>query len=154
MTISPFLADLRSKVGHQLLLLPSVSLLIDDPEGRDRLLLVRHTGDGQWGFIGGMVEPEEHPADAAVRETKEEAGLDVEIVELVTVAGGPGYAVDYPNGDRTSYVTTVYRARILDGDGRPDGIEVDGLDWFERRQLPELELGSFATTLLTDLEYL
>lgn len=154
MTISPFLADLRSKVGHQLLLLPSVSLLIDDPEGRDRLLLVRHTGDGQWGFIGGMVEPEEHPADAAVRETKEEAGLDVEIVELVTVAGGPGYTVDYPNGDRTSYVTTVYRARILDGDGRPDGVEVDGLDWFERHQLPELELGSFATTLLTDLEYL
>lgn len=154
MTISPFLADLRAQVGNQLLLLPSVSLLIDDPDDRDRILLVRHTSDGRWGFIGGMVEPEEHPAIAAVRETEEEAGLLVEIVELVTVAGGPGYTVEYPNGDRTSYVTSVYRARIIGGHVRPDDDEVDELRWFERHELPEVDLGPFATTLLTELEYL
>lgn len=154
MTISPFLAQLRGEVGNRLLLLPSVSLLIDDPEERDRLLLVRHTGDGRWGFIGGMVEPEEHPAEAAVRETLEEAGLQVEITELVTVAGGPGYTVEYPNGDRTSYVTSVYRARILGGESRPDGVEVDDLGWFERHRLARIPLGPFATTLLTELEYL
>ncbi len=55
---------------------------------------------------------------------------------------------------RPSYVTTVHRARILGGEGRSDGVEVDGLDWFERPQLPDFPLGSFATTLLTDLENL
>lgn len=154
MTISPFLAALRAEVGQRLLLLPSVSVLVDDPEDRGRVLLVRHTGDGRWGFIGGMVEPEEEPTVAAVRETEEEAGLKVEVVELVTVAGGPGYTVTYPNGDRTSYVTTVYRTRIIGGEGRPDGDETDGLEWFDRDQLAGLALGPFATTLMTELGYL
>ncbi len=154
MTMSPFLAELRAEVGHRLLLLPSVSLLIDDPEGRDRLLLVRHAAGGRWGFVGGMVEPEEHPSEAAVREAEEETGLRVEITGLVTAAGGPGYTVDYQNGDRTSYVTIVYRARIVGGDQRPDGVEVDEVRWFEPAELPRAELGRFATTLLTELELL
>ncbi|MEL6985079.1 MAG: NUDIX domain-containing protein [Actinomycetota bacterium] len=154
MTMSPFLAALRAEVGHRLLLLPSVTVLVDDPDDRGRTLLVRHTGNGRWGMIGGMVEPEEHPTVAAVRETEEETGLQVEIVDLVTVTGGPGYTVTYPNGDRTSYVSSVYRARIIGGEGRPDGVEVDGLEWFDRDQLRRLALGPFATTLLTELEYL
>ncbi len=154
MTISPFLADLRAEVGHRLLLLPSVSLLIDDPEGRGRILLVRHTAGGQWGFVGGMVEPEEHPAIAAVRETEEETGLQVEIVELVTVAGGSGYTVEYGNGDRTNYVTTVYRARIVGGTERPDGDEIAELGWFDPADLPGLDLGRFARALLTELDLL
>ncbi|MEM9562382.1 MAG: NUDIX domain-containing protein [Actinomycetota bacterium] len=154
MTISPFLANLRRQIGHQLLLLPSVSVLVDDPDGRDRILLARHAAGGQWGFVGGMVEPEEHPAIAAARETLEETGLEVEVGELITVAGGPGYTVHYGNGDVTSYVTTVYRARIVGGAERPDGDEIDGLRWFERNELPDTDLGPFATSLLTDLEIL
>ncbi len=154
MTISPFLAQLRRQVGHQLVLLPSVSVLVDDPAGRDRILLVRHAAAGLWGFIGGMVEPEEHPTVAAARETREETGLDVEVGDLVTVARGPGYTVRYGNGDVTSYVTAVYRARIVAGTERPDGDEVDDVRWFERHELSDADLGTFATSLLTDLEIL
>lgn len=154
MTMSPFLAELRAEVGHRLLLLPSATVLVDDPEGRDRILLVRHAQSGSWGMIGGMVEPEEPPAEAAVRETEEETGLEVEIVELLAAVGGPGYTVEYGNGDRTSYVSSVYRARIIGGSHRPDGVEVDGLEWFDRDALADLALGPFARTLLTDLEIL
>lgn len=154
MTMSPFLAELRAELGHRLLLLPSVSILIDDPDGGDRILLVRHAAGGQWGFIGGMVEPEEHPRVAAVRETEEETGLQVELTELVTVTGGPGYTVEYANGDRTNYVTTLYRARIVGGEERPDGDEIAELRWFEPAELPDVDLGRFATTLLTELELL
>jgi len=63
---------LRSSVGHDLLLLPSVSVLILDGT---RLLLVRHAGLGaQWGVVGGAVEVGESPAEAAVREAAEEIG--------------------------------------------------------------------------------
>ena len=109
-SIPAHIARLRAAVGHDLLLLPSVSVLPVDQAGR--LLLVRHAAhnDG-WGVLGGAVEVGESPAEAAVRETREEIGVDVRLVRLLDVLGGPDYQVSYPNGDRTAYVTAVYRPR-------------------------------------------
>jgi 8-oxo-dGTP pyrophosphatase MutT (NUDIX family) len=66
---------LRARVGHDLVLLPSVSLLVLDGL---RLLLVRHAGLGDgWGLAGGAIEVGESPAEAAVREAREEIGVEV-----------------------------------------------------------------------------
>ena len=55
---------------------PIVGALVLDPQGR--LLLVRsHKWRDQFGLPGGHVEVGERLADAAVREVKEETGLDV-----------------------------------------------------------------------------
>ena len=120
MSIPAHIARLRAAVGHDLLLLPSVSVLPVDQAGR--LLLVQHAAhnDG-WGVLGGAVEVGESPAEAAVRETREEIGVDVRLVRLLDVLGGPDYQVSYPNGDRTAYVTAVYEAAIIDGS--PAGAE-------------------------------
>ena len=82
MGISAHIAWLRAAAGHDLLLLPSVSVLPVDQAGR--LLLVRHAGhhDG-WAVLGGAVEVGESPAEAAVRETREEIGLEVRLVRLL-----------------------------------------------------------------------
>jgi len=61
----------------------------------DRLLLVRRAiapWEGRWDIPGGFCEPWEHPAATAVRETREEAGLEIEIVGFL----GHWYA-DYPD---------------------------------------------------------
>jgi ADP-ribose pyrophosphatase YjhB (NUDIX family) len=87
-SIPAHIARLRAAVGHDLLLLPSVSVLPVDQAGR--LLLVRHAGhDDGWGVLGGAVEVGESPAEAAVRETREEIGVDVRLVRLLDVLGGP-----------------------------------------------------------------
>jgi 8-oxo-dGTP diphosphatase len=47
-----------------------------------RMLLVKRAEPphvGLWTFPGGRVEPGESPLEAAVRETREEVGLDVEV---------------------------------------------------------------------------
>ena len=49
------------------------------------ILLVRRSDDGQWCLPCGWVEPNESPAEAAVRETREETGLEVRVVRLVDV---------------------------------------------------------------------
>jgi ADP-ribose pyrophosphatase YjhB (NUDIX family) len=49
------------------------------------ILLVRRADDGQWCLPCGWVEPNETPAQAAVRETKEETGLDIHVLQLVDV---------------------------------------------------------------------
>src|SRR5438876_408008 len=68
MPVSPYVARLRRAIGSELLLLPSVTVLPRDASGR--VLLVRHADSGEWGTIGGTIEPGESPTAAAVRETK------------------------------------------------------------------------------------
>jgi ADP-ribose pyrophosphatase YjhB (NUDIX family) len=114
MAIPEHVARLRAAVGHELLLLPAVSVLPIDQAGR--LLLVRHAGhDDGWAVLGGGVELGESPAEAAVREAREEIGAHVRLGRLLDVLGGPDYQVTYPNGDAAAYVTAVYEAEIAGG---------------------------------------
>ena len=151
--ISAHIARLRAAIGHDLLLLPSVSVLPVDPAGR--LLLVRHAGhhDG-WAVLGGAIEVGESSAEAAVRETREEIGVEVRLVRLLDVLGGPDYEVSYPNGDRTAYVTAVYEAAISDGSPGPCDDELSDVAWFAPRQLARLELSRFTRALLSAIGYL
>jgi ADP-ribose pyrophosphatase YjhB (NUDIX family) len=147
MGMSPHIRRLRSAVGHELLLLPSVSVLPVD-ETR-RVLLVRHAGhhDG-WAVLGGAVEIGESPAETAVREAREEIGTDVRLTRLLDVLGGPDYEVTYPNADRVAYVTAVYEAEIVGGAPRAADSELTDVAWFTPEELPELTLNRFARALL------
>src|SRR5688572_16807716 len=69
MSISPHVKALRAKVGSMRLHLPSVAALVFDDAGA--LLLVRIADGGVWTTPGGVVELDETPADAVVRETLE-----------------------------------------------------------------------------------
>ena len=149
MGIASHIARLRAVVGHELLLLPSVSVLPVDEAGR--VLLVRHAGhdDGR-GVLGGAVDVGESPPAAAVREAREEISADVQLVRLVDVLGGPDYEVSYPNGDRTAYVTAVYvyEARVIRGSTAPGDGKLSELAWFTPGQLPGLQLSRFSRALL------
>jgi ADP-ribose pyrophosphatase YjhB (NUDIX family) len=151
--ISAHIARLRAVVGHDLLLLPSVSVLPVDPAGR--LLLVRHAGhnDG-WGVLGGAIEVGESPAEAAIRETREEIGVEVRLVRLLDVLGGPDYEVSYPNGDRTAHVTAVYEAAIISGAPAVSDDELSDLAWFTPAQLTDLDLSRFSCALFEATGYL
>ncbi len=152
-SIPAHVARLRAVLGHDLLLLPSVSVLPVDQVGL--LLLVRHAGhDDGWGVLGGAVEVGESPAEAAVRETREEIGVDVRLVRLLDVLGGPDYQVSYPNRDRTAYVTAVYEAAIIDGSPAVSDDELTDVAWFAPEQLPGLELSPFSRALLSATGYL
>jgi ADP-ribose pyrophosphatase YjhB (NUDIX family) len=146
--IAPHIARLRSFVGHEMLLLPCVTVLPVDSGGR--LLLVQQTGhtDG-WATVGGGVDPGESPAEAAVREAREEIGTEIRLVRLLDVVGGPDYEVTYPNGDRCAYVSTVYLAEIAGGDPAPSDGELSEVAWFAAEELPGLPLSRFTRAVLT-----
>ncbi len=147
MGIAEHIARLRAAVGHDLILLPSVSVLPTDLDGR--VLLARHADHpDEWAVLGGAVEIGESPAQAAIRETREEIGVEVKLGRLLDVLGGPDYEVSYPNGDRTAYVTAVYEAVITSGLPEPSDGELTEVAWFEPGQLPDLTLSRFARALL------
>ncbi len=58
------------------------AIVIDRDE---RVLLVREASDGLWTLPGGWCDINESPADAAMRETREETGLIVRAVRLLAV---------------------------------------------------------------------
>jgi 8-oxo-dGTP pyrophosphatase MutT (NUDIX family) len=147
MGIAPHIARLRAFVGHEQLLLPCATVLPVDEGGRVLLAWAAGHTDG-WGTVGGAVDPGESPAAAAIREAREEIGVEVRLVRLVDVLGGPDYEVSYPNGDRTAYVTAVYEARIITGSPAPGDGELSELAWFKPGELPSLQLSRFSRALL------
>ena len=147
--ISPYVRDLREKVGHDLLLLPSTAVLPRDENGR--ILLVRLLDTGNWATIGGAVEPDETPREGAVREAEEEAGVNVALGDVLGVLGGPEYRVTYPNGDRSAYVVTVFDATVIGGTPRPDGDETSEVGWFRSDNLPIDHFGRLTKALVRDL---
>jgi 8-oxo-dGTP pyrophosphatase MutT (NUDIX family) len=131
--MSGYLEQLRNKVGNDLLLLPSAAVAIHDRE--KGLLVCKHADRNIWVTPGGLIEPGEHPADAAVRETWEETGLNVELTGILGVYGGPELIVDYANGDKAAYIGTIFRGRIVGGVMRPDGTEILEVRYFTREEL-------------------
>jgi ribosomal protein S18 acetylase RimI-like enzyme/8-oxo-dGTP pyrophosphatase MutT (NUDIX family) len=144
-SISLYLSRLREAVGHELLLLPSVAVLVWDDDGR--LLLVREANTGLWQTIGGAIEPDESPHEAAIREAHEEASVSVRIERIRGVAGGPQFRLRYPNGDLVGYVTTVFDACVVDGAPQPDGDETIDVGWFSPQELSEAPFTEFTQAL-------
>jgi 8-oxo-dGTP pyrophosphatase MutT (NUDIX family) len=131
--MSPYLRRIRERIGTDLLLLPAVSVLVWDDDGR--LLLVRGADTGTWQMVGGAVEPGESPWDAARRETVEETGLQVSLTRIRAAIGGPQFQHTYPNGDRVAFVSTVFDARVVRGEPVADGDETTEVAWFGPSEL-------------------
>jgi ADP-ribose pyrophosphatase YjhB (NUDIX family) len=134
MPISSYICKLREKVGNDLLLLPAVGAIIVD--GENRVLLHRASDDGKWYTIGGAIDPGEEPAAAAVREAREETGLDVEPMRVLAVQSSP--AMTYPNGHRAQYVSIAFLCRVIGG--TPHAADDESLEvrFFALDELPEL----------------
>lgn len=60
-----------------------INAVVLDPDGR--VLLARRDAPPIWNLPGGGMEPGESPWCTAVRETREEVGVDVEVVRLTGV---------------------------------------------------------------------
>ncbi|GAA3214426.1 NUDIX domain-containing protein [Nonomuraea helvata] len=136
MPMSPFLARLREKVGSELLMLPSAAAFVFDDAGR--LLVARHGDVGLWAAPGGGIDPDERPQDTAVRELREELGIEIEVRGLIGVYGGPEFRTVYPNGHQVGYVIAVYGGVLVTGVPEPDGVEINDHRWVTEQELSEL----------------
>ena len=134
MAISAYIQPLRSRIGHDLVFLPAVSALIFND--RNEILLHQSSDDRKWYLIGGAMEPGEQPADACVREVREETGLIVVPERVVGVYTSPN--VTYPNGDQVNYVGIAFRCRVVGGHLHIADEESLDVRYFALDQLPEL----------------
>ncbi len=138
MAISDYLAGLRAHVGTDLLLVPSVTAIIRDADGR--VLVFRRADNGRWDLPAGSIDPGETPADAVVREVHEETGLAVRPTRVLGVFGGPTMRFRYPNGDLTEYLNIVFRCERVGGELQANDGEATDFRWCTRDEVATLGL--------------
>jgi mutator protein MutT len=124
---------MRQKIGHALLQMPCVSAVIRNDRG---ILLQRRADDGGWDLPGGAIDPGESPAQALVREAREETGLVVRPVEVLGILGSMRHV--YPNGDEVDVVVTVFLCETLGGELRSLDGEAADLRYFQVSEMPDL----------------
>lgn len=146
---SDYVLRLREKIGHDLLIVPSVAALLFDEA--QRVLLVRHDDRGLWVAPGGIVEPDEHPDATARREMLQETGIDVELVRILGAFGGPDFRVRHANGDEVGYVMTVYEARASGGLPEFEDAEARGIGFFSRERIETMDTPRWLPVVLRDV---
>ncbi|HMM28275.1 MAG: GNAT family N-acetyltransferase [Chloroflexota bacterium] len=87
---------------------PGVGVLIEAEGG---VVLVKRGGRvkaGRWALVSGYIEADESVEEAAVRESLEETGLHVELIDLLGI-------YSFPEGPPASGIIVFYRARATGG---------------------------------------
>lgn len=133
--MSDYIAWIRERVGHDPIFLNVAGVVVFDENGRV-LLQRRSHADDSWGFPGGVVELGESVAEAAIREVKEETGLDVVIDSLLGIYSK--YSDTYPNGDQAQPIATVFKGHVVSGELAIDGQETFDLQFFHLDEVPSL----------------
>ena len=102
-----------------------------------RVCLILRKDNGLWAIPGGGIEDDETAADAAIREVKEETGLDVKVLRLVGVYSDPkDTAITYPDGVTRIWVSIAFECAVVGGVQRPDPTEALKVDWYAPDALP------------------
>ncbi|RIX60344.1 NUDIX domain-containing protein [Paenibacillus nanensis] len=100
----------------------------------DKILLVREKIDGAWALPGGWADIGLSPSEIAVKEAKEESGLDVEPVRLLAVLDKKFH--HHPPEPYHIYKLFI-QCRIVGGRAA-GGMETSEAGFFDRDNLPEL----------------
>jgi 8-oxo-dGTP pyrophosphatase MutT (NUDIX family) len=95
----------------------------------DKILLIHHRKLDKWLPLGGHIELDEDPEQAALREAKEESGLDVELLGERPPTTGPGTrALIAPRfldihriNETHEHISMIYWARPKSGGAHPAG---------------------------------
>lgn len=125
---------MRRSLGHTpLWLMGCTAVILRD----DHILLGRRSDNGALTPITGIIDPREEPADAAVREACEEAGVVIRADRLAWIHVIP--RITYDNGDQTDYLDFTFRCTWLSGEPWPADGEMTEVGWHRLDDLGELD---------------
>lgn len=119
---------------------PSVTAFVLDE--KRRLLLIHKVDNDYWALPGGAVELGESAAEAAVRETSEEAGIDITVTGLVGIYTDPRRMMAYDDGEVRQEFSICFRAEPLSGHLHPQEGETKRAAWLSQDEAERLDVHS------------
>ena len=127
-----YIHELRKQIGPRKIILNCAGALIV----RDgKILFQRRTDNGQWGLIGGLLEMNETYEQAALREIREETGLEVKLESFLGIFHN--HDMVWSNGDAAHVIAAMYIASVISGEPRIDSESYE-LRFFGKDEIPPL----------------
>jgi 8-oxo-dGTP pyrophosphatase MutT (NUDIX family) len=108
-------------------IVPSANVAVTNDAGQ--ILLIRRSDNDNWALPGGAVDLGESLPQAAIRETKEETGVDCEVTGLSGIYTDPHHIILYTsNGEVRQEFSIVLTARAIGGQPTPSS-ETSEVRW-------------------------
>lgn len=125
--------SIRKYIGSKPLILPGAVVLILN---KKKQILLQKRSDNTWGLPGGLMNIGESFEETALREVKEETGLQLKSIKFLDVFSGKDYYFKIDNGDEIYSITAVYMSTNFEGNIKCDDIETKALEFFDLTKLP------------------
>ena len=93
---------------------------------KGQVLVTQHSQNKHWSFPKGLIDPGQTPEQAAVREVKEEGGIEAEISEKI---GYNKYVYTF-EGEKIFKVVTYFLMKYVSGSPEDHDWEVSEANWY------------------------
>jgi ADP-ribose pyrophosphatase YjhB (NUDIX family) len=114
-------------------LVPSVNVVVVNDAGD--VLMIRRSDNDNWAVPGGAIDLGESMVQAAVRETREESGIECRITGIVGIYTDPKHVLLYTsNGEARQEFSIVLTASVVSGTPTPSD-ESSEVAWVPRKEL-------------------
>lgn len=95
---------------------------------KGEVLVTQHSQNRHWSFPKGLLDhPEQSIEESALREVKEEGGIEAEIIGKV---GYSKYVYSF-NGEKVFKIVTYFLMKYLSGDPKDHDWEVSEAGWYD-----------------------
>ena len=119
-------------------MVPSVNVVVVNEAGD--VLMIRRSDNGNWAVPGGAIDLGESMVQAAVRETREETGIECEITGLVGIYTDPKHLILYTsNGEVRQEFSILLTAVVTGGQPTPSS-ESSEVRWVPREDLADYQM--------------
>ncbi|WP_432945850.1 NUDIX domain-containing protein [Kribbella sp. CA-253562] len=119
-------------------MVPSVNVVIENEAGE--VLVIQRSDNGNWAVPGGAIDLGESMTQAAIRETREETGIECEITGLIGIYTDPKHIILYTsNGEARQEFSILLKGRALSGTPTPSD-ESTKVEWVDTSRLDSLQM--------------
>ncbi|MGH3962839.1 MAG: NUDIX domain-containing protein [Pseudonocardiaceae bacterium] len=119
-------------------LVPSANVVVVNDDGD--LLMIHRTDNDNWALPGGAMDLGESLIETAVRETKEETGIDCRVTGLVGIYTDPQHVIRYTSDDEVRQeFSVVFVAQPTGGQPTPSS-ETREVVWVGRSVVGDLRM--------------
>lgn len=115
-----------------------------------KVLMLKRKDNNKWTLPGGTLELDESLSDCAIREIKEECGLDVEITDIIGTYTDPDIRIEYSDGEVRREFTIVFHGIVQSEDVIIDD-ESSAYQWIRIDNMSDLPMAESQKKRIADV---